>query len=159
MTESISPPMFGFELTFEDGSRFKLPEDWEEVFGDYSRHNPEFHPKIAERLRFLAVKYMEHQAMPNWLDCFGPGDDSQLDVDSSYHLNWHNFNSDDDYLKFTPWRETPFQMPPTQANIAEALLYYAMKDRLLQQRLGILDNQMVFSNRLSSLVFRLHEWD
>lgn len=158
MTELISPPIIGFELTFEDGSRFRMPEDWDDVFGDYSHHNPEFHPKIAERLCFLAGKYKEHQAMPSWLDCYGPDDDSQLDDDSSYHLKWYDFNNEHNCREFTPWRETPLQMPPTQADIAEALLYYTMKDRLLQKRLGILDNQMVFSNRLSRLIFRRHEW-
>ncbi len=159
MTEHILPPMLGFEVTFEDGSRFELPEDWEDVFGDFC-HNSEFHPKIAERLRFLAVKYMEHQAMPSWLDCYGEDDDPQLNDDSSYHLKWYSFNNDSDYREFTSWRETPLQIPPTEADIAEALLYYAMKDRLLQQRLGILDldpTQMVFSNRLSRLIFRRHE--
>ncbi|MGH2536017.1 MAG: hypothetical protein ACRDHL_01335, partial [Candidatus Promineifilaceae bacterium] len=60
-----------FSLSFADGSRFVLAEEWEEVFVAYYGADPAAYAPLAERLRTVAGKYNEHQAWPSKFDGAG----------------------------------------------------------------------------------------
>ena len=120
-----------FSVTFKDGSEFNLPEHWKPVFADYAGQNPEHYPALAERLRLLVSKYEEHETSPNRFDgilCreYEPDDIQQLD-DNDFYMEeaWIEGWGGSKYLD----RETQ----PKQADIAEKVLYHAMRRGILQQ--------------------------
>jgi hypothetical protein len=51
-----------FDVSFADGSYFILPEAWKAVFVDYCGADSAGYPLLAEQLRVVGGKYMEHRA-------------------------------------------------------------------------------------------------
>ncbi len=130
-----------FQVAFDDGSEYKLPQGLEAALADYAGQNPKILPALAGRTKFLASKYFEHCAWPCKFDGIGMGkegykmnDHAQLDNPGFYYLKWHEVVVEDDAPwkddGSTTWRE--FTIPPKKSDIAEALFYIAMRPLLLQ---------------------------
>src|SRR5712692_1878639 len=88
-----SPPPL-FRLEFEDGSLFELPKEWEDVFVDYCGQNPKLYARLAERVRFVLGKYIEHRAWPSKFDGIGMEGvegDTKFDEDDFYWERWEDW--------------------------------------------------------------------
>lgn len=120
-------------VAFPDGSRFVLPEVWEDVFADTFGFNPDILPEVETRLRFLVAKYEDHQAWPSKFDGIGMDDESEddlrYDVSDFYWEHW----DDERHI----WTDRPVGTP-TSAAIAEAVLYQSMRGGLMQKALQTL---------------------
>lgn len=57
-----------FVIEFSNGSRFELPKEWEDVFVDYFGSGESGHAQLAERIRYIVLKYIEHRAWPSKFD-------------------------------------------------------------------------------------------
>jgi hypothetical protein len=126
-----SPPPL-FRLEFEDGSLFELPNEWEDVFVDSYGQNPKVYARLAERVRFVLGKYIEHQAWPSKFDGIdmeeGEGD-TKFDEDDFYWERWVDWGE-----AGREWDGRKI-LKPTWAEIAEAMLYQSMRRGILQEAL------------------------
>jgi hypothetical protein len=110
-------------LTFADGSVFSLPEEWEDAFVDRFGPDPAGYPAVAQGIRFVTGKYVEHTSVPTkfdglpWLAEDREIDDSALDDPAFY---WQ------------PWDEAD---PPAWAGIAREVMYFELRTLILQQAL------------------------
>lgn len=123
-----------FSLSFADGSHFVLPEEWEEVFVATYGADPAAYPPLAERLRYIVGKYIEHRAWPSKFDGLGLETESpdigRYDDPDFYFEHW-----DDLAREGFAWDGRPLSVPPTWTEVAEAVLYFSMRAGLLQQAL------------------------
>lgn len=121
-----------FWMDFSDGSRLELPKEWEDVFVDYFGEGENSHRQLAERIRFIVPKYIEHRAWPSKYDGITmeeAKDDSRYDDAEFYMESWDEWGE-----AGRAWGARTIQQP-TQADIAEALLYQAMRGGLMQKAL------------------------
>lgn len=129
-----------FSVTFPDGSVFNLPREWEDVFVDYYGQNPETYPQVTERLRFVVGKYIEHRAWPTKFDGL------QFTGEEEEELGDEKYNDPEYYWKhWENWGEAGMEWgdrgsrriikEPTQADVAEAVIYYSIRGGLLQKAL------------------------
>ncbi len=128
--ENTRYPLFVME--FSDGSRFDLPQHWEDVFVDYFGEGESGHALLAERIRCIVIKYVEHHAWPSKLDGItmeDVKDDSKYDDPEYYMESWDDWEE-----KGRAWGDRTIHHP-TNADIAEALLYQAMRMGLMQKAL------------------------
>jgi hypothetical protein len=111
-----------YEFIFDDGSLFVVPAPWREV---YERYFGAVDPAaFEERLRFVIGKYREHRSIPSKFDGIGVAteDDAKYDDPAFYAEGWG---------EATEWDSA--DTPPTQASLAEGVLYHAMRVGLLQK--------------------------
>lgn len=121
-----------FELELEDGTKFVLPEKWEDVFVDYFGEGENGHAVLAERLKFLVGKYVAHRAFPSKFDGIGMDEeqsDRQYDDPDFYFESWDEWGAE-----WRKWGDHVIQHP-THADIAEGLLYQGMRSGLMQKAL------------------------
>ena len=126
----------------EDKSEFILSEEWEDVFVDYFGPNPEVYPTVAQRIRFVAGKYVEHKAWPSKFDGLqytGDEDegkpsvgDEKYDDPEFYWEHWDNWTEEDRMWGFGE-NLRRLEVPPKCAEVAEAVLYQGMRGGLLQK--------------------------
>ncbi len=127
-----------FSVSFDDKTTFILPKDWEDVFVDYYGHDPKLYPEVAESLKWQTGKYVEHKAWPCKFDGI------QWEIE---HREENPTMYDDLEFYWEPWSKWPeegkewgvprawIKPPPTYAQVAEAVLYFAMRGGLLQKAL------------------------
>lgn len=121
-----------FVLEFSDGSRFELPTEWEDVFVDYFGEGESGHAQLAERIRYIVLKYIEHRAWPSKFDGITMEevtDDSRYDDPEFYMESWDEWGE-----AGRAWGKRTIHHP-TRSDIAEALLYQAMRGGLMQKAL------------------------
>lgn len=121
-----------FVTAFSDGSRFELPTEWEDVFVDYFGAGESGHAQLAERIHYVVSKYIEHRAWPSKFDGITMEevtDDSRYDDPEFYMERWDEWGE-----AGRAWGDHAIHHP-TQADIAEALLYQAMRGGLMQKAL------------------------
>lgn len=123
-----------FVVSFEDGSRFVLPADWEDVFVSYFGSDTSGYADIAGRLRFVVGKYLEHRAWPSKFDGIAIEDeeaagDSKYDSPGFYGESWIEWGEEGH-----AWGDQVIHTP-TWAQVAEALLYQHMRSGILQKAL------------------------
>ncbi len=122
-----------FSMDFSDGSRLDLPTEWEDVFVDYFGEGEKGHALLAERIRFIVGKYVEHRAWPSKFDGIAmedARDDSQYDDSEYYFESWDEWGD-----AGRAWARRTLHHP-TNADIAEALLYQAMRGGIMQKALN-----------------------
>ena len=138
-----------FAVSFEDGSSFVLPTDWEDVFVSYFGADRRKYGDLADRLRFVVGKYLEHRAWPSKFDGIALEDedalgDSKYDSPDFYAESWEDHWAKVSRLSSVPGAaETPkdtklhlrTSRPPTWAEIAEDVLYQHMRPGILQKAL------------------------
>ncbi len=120
-----------FSVTFQDGSTFVLPKEWEDVFADYYGQNRARYPALAERLSFVVGKYVAHRAWPSKFDGFGveTEDDSRYDDPDFYFEHWDEWGE-----RGRDWGDRTIGTP-TGADIAEAIMYQSMRGGIMQKAL------------------------
>lgn len=124
------------KVDFEDGSTFKLPVDWEDVFMDRFGFNQEVYPAVIERLMFVANKYIEHQAWPDKLDGIFLGEredelgESKYDTYDYYEEFWCDWGE-----AGLEWGEERIFDPPTAAQVAKAVMYQQLRIGIMQKAL------------------------
>lgn len=121
-----------FTVSFDDGSVFALPHSWRDVFEDYFGAYPSQYAFVAERLRFVVSKYRVHRAWPTKFDglLFEEHDDRCYDEPDFYFEHWDDWDAEG-----RSWGEGSISAPPTDAQLAEAVLYQAMRAGILQKAL------------------------
>lgn len=128
-------------VEFEDKSRFDLPQEWEDVFVDYYGHDPKFYPEVAGRLKFVTGEYVEHRAWPSKFD----GLQYEIEEDEIVK-EVGDEKYDDPEFYWQPWDKEEIiwgsgdqgrkvEIPPSFAEIAEAVMYFSMRSGLLQKYL------------------------
>ena len=123
-----------FSVSFADGSRFILPEKWEDVFVDYYGANPAEHVALAERLQFVTSKYIEHRAWPSKFD--GIGLEEESEIGSIYDNPDYYWEYWDDWQDGSRTWEEKIITTPTWAEVAEAVLYQTIRSGLMQKALN-----------------------
>lgn len=128
--EQTDNPLFIMEFT--DGSRFELPTKWEDVFVDYFGEGESGHAQLAERIHSIVSKYIEHRAWSSKFDGITMEevtDDSRYDDPEFYMESWDEWGA-----AGCAWGKRTIHHP-TRSDIAEALLYQAMRGGLMQKAL------------------------
>lgn len=129
-----------FSLSFADGSQFVLPEAWEQVFIAYYGADSAAYPALAEQLVYVVSKYIEHRAWPSKFDGIGTEREGE-DINQYDDPNFYFERRDDLDSEELIWGSRSLSLPPTQAEVAEAVLYQSMRAGLLQQALDTLANE------------------
>lgn len=124
-----------FSVKLADKSVFNLPKEWESVFIDYYGSGQTNYQVVADRLKFVVQKYVRHKAWPSKYDGIGL---EEIDNDSKYDnpdFYWETWKSRD--------------KKPTQAEIADQVMYQSM-------RVGILNKSLQdYANRKGKQVPRV----
>ncbi|MFN2638160.1 MAG: hypothetical protein ABR585_14165 [Gemmatimonadaceae bacterium] len=115
-----------------------LPAVWEDVFLQYFGTDPVEYKSIADWLVFVTKKYMEHEAFPSkfdglaWMDDGRPIDAAAYDDPDFYWEKWDTWEN-----RQKEWRRGSgtISIPPTWADVAEGVMYQAMRSGLLQAAL------------------------
>ncbi len=120
-----------FSVTFQDGSTFTLPKEWEDVFADYYGQNAASYTALADRLRFVVGKYVAHRAWPSKFDGFGieAEDDGRYDDPDFYFEHWDEWGD-----RGRDWGDRTIGTP-TWADLAEAVIYQSMRSGIMQKAL------------------------
>ncbi len=125
------PPLL--TVDFPDGSRFSLPQEWEDIFVDAFGHNPDIHGPVAERLRFVTGKYVEHRAWPTKFDGIGFPEgrvrDEWLDDRDFYWERWEEWGDEG-----RRWGDRVIR-EPTWADVADGVMYKFLRPGILQKAL------------------------
>jgi hypothetical protein len=128
---SLRPALI--EVSFPDGSRFSLPREWEDIVVDAFGHNPDVYGAVAERLRFVTGKYVEHRAWPTKFDGIifteGPTRDEWLDDPDFYWEHWEEWGDEGRQWGNRVIRE------PTWADVADGVMYKFLRPGILQKAL------------------------
>jgi hypothetical protein len=124
-------------LDFEDGSRFELPKDWEDAFHDRFGLNPQVIPQVGDRVRFIAGKYIAHEAWPSkydkgLLDPDGMIEDEDLDNPRFYKEHWRSWGAEGKKWGAIRGKEV-LTNPPSQADVAAGVVYKFLRVSLLQK--------------------------
>jgi hypothetical protein len=131
MDDEQGSPRPLFAVDFEDGSRFELPDEWQDVFVDYYGFDAVQYPALADRLRFVTGKYVAFQAWPTKYDGLGLEDlgDAQYDTADHYFELWSEWGTTG-----RQWGKRTI-VAPTFADVAEAVMYQSMRSGILGKAL------------------------
>jgi hypothetical protein len=111
-----------FSVDFPDGSTFRLPHLWEDVFVSYFGEDKTSYDHLAKRLQFLSTCYVKNQAWPRRLDGLGSdlSGDEKFDDPDFYWEHWDQWDKTG-----RPWMDRVIQTA-AEADLAEAILVQAM---------------------------------